>query len=406
MPFNTALSGLNGASTDLEVISNNVANSNTSGFKRSRADFSDVYAVTNTGLGPDPVGQGTRTNSVTQQFSQGAVNFTENNLDLAISGPGFFRLNDGGSIGYTRSGAFGTDREGYLVNADAQRLTGYQADPLGNLTGAIDDLKVDFADLSPRATTEIELGVNLDAASIVPAAFDVSDPLTYNHTTATTVYDSLGNAHTGSLYFRKEADNTWRSYAFVNGTEVSPAGGDAITFNTDGSLATINGAAGSSATTTTFNPGGGAADMTLTLELGAITQYGADFGVSALAQDGFTTGRINDVDVDDTGNLYARFSNGQSKVLGQVVVSNFANPQGLSQVGNTAWAESFTSGAALTGAPGSTNLGLVQSGALEDSNVDITRELVDMIKAQRNFQANAQVISTADTITQTIINIR
>lgn len=406
MPFDVALSGLNGASADLEVISNNIANSNTVGFKESRAEFADVYAVNNAGLASDPIGQGTKLASVAQQFSQGSITFTENNLDLAISGKGFFRLNDDGATVFTRAGAFGVDEEGYLVNPIRQRLTGYTADATGNLTGQIDDLRINSADLQPRASTAIDLGLNVDAGATVPPAFDITDPGTYNDSTAVTVYDSLGVDHVATMYFRKAADNAWETFLSVDGVEVSNPGGDTITFNSDGSLNQVNGGAGTTTTSTTFNPGGGSAPMTLTLDLASITQYGAEFGVNALEQDGFPTRRLNDISIDDVGVVFARYSNGQSKVLGQIVLSSFANPQGLRQLGDTNWAETFGSGAALTGVPGSTNIGLIQSGAIEESNVDITQELVEMIKAQRNFQANAQVISTADTITQTIINIR
>ncbi|MGH8612062.1 MAG: flagellar hook protein FlgE [Gammaproteobacteria bacterium] len=403
MPFDIALSGLNAASADLETISNNVANSATHGFKKSRAEFADVYATQSS----NAIGRGVRLAAVTQQFGQGNLSITENPLDLAISGDGFFRLNDNGSTVYSRAGAFGVDRDGFIVNTQQQRLTGFIADAQGNLTGATGDLRVDTADLPPRVTTAIDVGANLDASQTVPAnPFNANDPLSYNHSTSTTVYDSLGSSHIATMYYSKSASNQWQSYLFVDGNEVNQPGGDALAFANDGSLFQINGGAGTTTTSISFNPGTGAAPMTLTMDYADLTQYGSPFGVNALSQDGFTIGRLSDVGVDDSGMLSGRYSNGQTRVLGQVVLSNFANSQGLRRLGDTNWAETFSSGAALTGAPGSGDLGLVQSGALEEANVDLTEELVNMITAQRNFQANAQVISTADQITQTIINIR
>lgn len=406
MPFDVALSGLNAASADLDVVANNIANSNTTGYKKSSAEFADVYAATQTGLAQNAIGRGVRLASVNQEFSQGDITFTENNMDLAVNGKGFFRLNEGGSVVYSRAGAFGVDRDGNIVNASNQRLTGYQADSSGNLTGALGDLVVDFADFPPQATSTVTLSANLDASEPVPGAFNVTDPTTFNHSTSTTVYDSLGTSHVSTMYYRKDSPNIWETFLYVDGAEVNIPGGDQLEFNNDGSLFQINGAAGNTTTSAVYNPGGGAAPMTVSADYTDLTQYGSQFGISALTQDGFPTGRLNDLDIDDSGVLFARFSNGMSSTLGQVVLSNFANPQGLQALGNTSWAETFTSGAALTGAPGSTNLGLIQAGAKEESNVDLTQELVGMITAQRNFQANAQVISTADTITQTIINIR
>ncbi len=403
MPFDIALSGLNAASADLETISNNIANSSTHGFKKSRAEFADVYAsATN-----NAIGRGVRLAAVTQQFGQGSLSITENPLDLGISGDGFFRLNDNGSTVYSRAGAFGVDRDGFIVNTQQQRLTGFLADTQGTLTGAIGDLRVDTADLPPRVTTLIDVGANLDASQTVPVnPFNVNDPLSYNHSTSTTIYDSLGSAHIATMYYSKSASNQWQARLFVDGSEVNQPGGDALAFANDGSLFQINGGAGTTTTSISFNPGTGAAAMTLTMDYADLTQYGSPFGVNALSQDGFAIGRLSDVGVDELGMLSARYSNGQTRVLGQVVLSNFANPQGLRQLGDTNWAETFSSGAALTAAQGSGDLGLVQSGALEQANVDLTEELVNMITAQRNFQANAQVISTADQITQTIINIR
>jgi flagellar hook protein FlgE len=400
MPFDIALSGLNAAQTDLDVIANNIANSNTNGFKSSRAEFADVYAVSQIGTANNATGKGVRVASVSTQHSQGDINFTENNLDLAVSGKGFFRLDTQGSIAYSRAGAFQVDKDGFVVNSTGAQLTGFQADTSGNLTGAIGSLQLEFADSNPQATATLNLGANLDALETVPAAFNVTDPSTYNHSTSTTVFDSLGASHIASMFFRKDGVNAWESFTYVDGAEVNPAGGNALAFNSSGG---ISGA--SSFNTVSFNPGSGAANMTINFDFANLTQFGGSFGISELSQDGFSTGLLNGVDFDESGVLFARYSNGRTTTLGQVALANFANNQGLQENGDSTYTESFASGAAIVAAPGSTNLGLIQSGALEQSNVDLTKELVDLITAQRTFQANAKVITTAGDVTQTIINI-
>ncbi len=404
MPFSTALSGLNASQRDLDVVANNIANSNTVGFKKSRAEFADVYAVAQSGTSADATGKGVRVAAVTQDFSQGDIDFTNNNLDLSISGSGFFRMSDGGTLLYSRAGAFSLDKDGYLVNNSNQRLTGFQADTAGNITAALGDLQVSFADATPQATALADLDLNLDAAEAVPAAFDVTDPTTYNHSAATTVYDSLGTSHIATMYFRKDNVNDWEMFTYIDGNLAS-GGADDLTFDNLGGIATVNGGAATTLTLPAYNPGTGAANLTIDLDLADVTQFGGGFGISALTQDGFPVGRLSAIDVDETGVVLARYTNGRSAAMGQVALSNFANVQGLRPEGDNGYSETFSSGVATTAAPGSTNLGLVQAGALEQSNVDLTQELVNMITAQRTFQANAQVISTAEEITQEVINI-
>ena len=416
MPFRTALSGLNAASSELRVIGNNIANASTTGFKKSRMEFSDIYASSNLGAASNTIGSGVRIAAIDQQFSQGNVSFTDNNLDIAISGQGFFRLNDGGVNAYTRNGTFGVDRNGYIVNSQDQRLTGYLADNAGNITGALGDIQLNTAVIAPNASTNVGLGLNLDASvtginsGLVP--FDPTDASTYHDSTSLTVYDSLGASHLATMYYRKTTNpNEWETYLYIDGNQVPGAqanNSDLLQFNGLGALTDINGVPvpPSNYTTAAYNPLNGAANMILTMDYSAASQYGGGFNVNSLTQDGYGTGRLSGIDIDDTGVILARFTNGQSRTLAQVALANFSNVQGLQQLGDTAWAETFESGAALVGAPGTSSLGLVQSGALEGSNVDLTEQLVGMITAQRNFQANAQVISTADAITQSIINIR
>ena len=403
MPFRIALSGLNAASADLRIIGNNVSNASTTGFKKSRAEFSDVFATSNLGVTSNAIGTGVRISSVSQQFTQGNVGFTDNNLDLAISGQGFLIMNDNGTNAYTRAGELGVDRNGFVVNNQQQQLTIFQADGTGNITGATGPLKLDRSDIAPAATTNIDVQANLDASATPPtAAFTPTDASSYNNSTSLTVFDSLGSPHLNTMYFRKTSPNNWDVFQYVDGNQVNtgaPAG-ETLTLDSTGAIT------GGSPTSMTFTPAGGAAAMTVGVDYKNTSQFGSPFSVNALTQDGFATGRLSGIDISDTGVITSRFTNGQSRTLGQVAIATFNNSQGLRQLGDTSWAETFDSGAPLVGAPGSGSAGLIQSGALEGSNVDLTEQLVNMITAQRNFQANAQVITTADTITQTIINIR
>ncbi len=403
MTFEIALTGINAASAQLEVISHNIANNATNGFKRSRAEFADVYALTATGTS---TGSGVRVSQINQEFGQGDLKFTNNNMDLSIAGEGFFRMDDHGTINYSRAGTFGLNNEGFIVNSSGHHLTGYVADDDNNITSTLGNLKVSNADLPPKATNSISMGLNLDSKAEATPAFDVNDANSYNFSTSTTTYDSLGSAHETTTYFHKDGPNEWSAYTFSGGTEISQAGGDKLVFTSDGLLDTVNGGASKSITTIPFSPSPDASEQTITIDISDTNQFDNPFGVNKIAQNGFSTGRLQDIEIDSSGIVYGRYSNRESKALGQVAMTNFANPQGLRPVGDSAWAETFSSGSAATGTPGSASLGLLQAGSLEESNVDITEELVAMIGAQRSFQANAQVISTADTLTQTIINIR
>jgi len=406
MTFRIALSGLNAASADLGVTANNIANANTTGFKGSRAQFADFFPQSATGSSSNAIGAGVRLQKVAQQFSQGSVNFTNNNLDLALSGEGFFTLSDNGSTVYSRAGAFGTDRNGFVVNANNQRLQVYPPVSGGTAfdTANLSDLQLSTADNPPSATTSIETGVNLPANASVPATatFDANDPTSYNHTTSVTIYDSLGAPHTANLYFAKAATaNDWNLNVQVDGVAAGPA--TTLSYSDSGQLlAPAGGSITLPAVTTTT----GSAPLNLTLELNGSTQYGERFGVNSLRQDGYATGRLTGVEVTEEGIVQARFTNGQATPLGQVALANFANTQGLQQLGDSTWGETFASGPVIRGQAGTTDFGQIQSGALEASNVDLTEQLVNMITAQRNFQANAQMISTSDQVTQTIINIR
>ena len=403
MSFRVAISGLKAASGDLGVIANNVSNATTNGFKKSRAEFSDVFAVTDLGSSTSTPGSGVRLAAITQQFTQGNITFTDNNLDLAISGRGFFVVDDAGSQVYSRAGSFGVDRNGFLSNSQGKQLIAFAADSSGNITGAASPIQINTSTLPPQATTSMNVNLNLDAAETQPAiAFDPNNPASFSHSTSTNIIDTLGNSHLASLYFRKTAvANQWEAYTQVNGATVS--GPDTLQFSTGGILTAP---AGGTLTVPAFTPTGGGGAINMTINIADTTQFGSPFSVNALSQDGFATGRLSGLDIGPDGIIFARFTNGQSRVEGQLALADFANPQGLSPLSETTWGETFSSGPVVVGSPGTSSLGLIQSGALEDSNVEISEELVNMIIAQRSFQANAEVISTTDAVTQSIINLR
>lgn len=406
MSFPIALSGLNAASADLGVTANNIANANTTGFKSGRAEFGDVFGATAFGLSRNATGQGVRLMQIAQQFKQGNLNYTDNTLDLAINGEGFFTVKDAKGLAYTRAGAFGADREGFVVNSANQRLQVYAplANGLGFNTASVQDLQIATGESAPKASSSLDVQANLPAADTMPTTtpFDPDDPTSYNRTTSVTVYDSLGASHTANLYFVKSATaNNWEMNVTVDGAAAGAA--TPLVFSDSGVLTSPSGGSVSLSALTLSN---GAAPLNVTLDLGDTTQYGESFSVSRLTQDGYTTGRLTGLEVTAEGVVQGRYSNGQAIALGQVAMASFANPQGLQKLGGNAFAETFTSGQPVRGAAGSGSLGNIQAGALESSNVDLTAQLVNMITAQRNFQANAQMIQTSDQITQTIINIR
>lgn len=537
MSFQQGLSGLNASAKQLDTIGNNVANSSTVGFKQSQTQFSDLYAVSLAGSGSTQVGTGVKVAAVAQMFTQGNITNTNNSMDTAISGQGFFRMMDQtGSILYSRNGQFQVDKNGFIVNNQGHNVTGYLPNAAGVISTALPaPLQVSATDLIPKQTSNLAaggvpvgVGLNLDSRAIFPAgltqasvlgsaaagltitaatndtltgtvdgtafsvtippgapygsaallasavqtvvnadaalmaagksvtvtadtsgilamtansagpsstmaalggtasaglfggaptltaagtgAFNPLDASTYNNSTSLTVYDSLGTNHIASLYFQKTAPNTWDSYLTVDGVML-PATGAALTTLTFDTLGRLTGPAAApplalgQATSASFTPGGAAA-QTLTLDFAQSSQYGGNFGVNTLTQDGYTSGRLNGFSTSPDGTILGRYSNGQSRALGQMLLANFTNPQGLQSVGNNEWVETSSSGGPLTGTPGSASLGLLQSSAVEDSNVDLTAELVNMITAQRVYQANAQTIKTQDQVLQTMVNLR
>ena len=440
MSFNTAISGLQAASVDLSVTSNNIANVGTTGFKHSRTEFGDLFEISPFGNTPTSVGSGVKVASVNQQFDQGNLQFTDASLDMAISGQGFFITNKtltGTDISYTRAGQFGIDNNGYISNSAGEYVQAFPVDANGNVTSTSLNttipIQLPASTGAPQATTEVEVGVNLDAASIAldPAAFDPTASNTYSHSTSTTVYDSLGASHVLSYYFIHDLPgsvtnaandpNQWAVFTYLDGAEVDIAGGTTVAhlngglpvnqdvgilnFNADGSFNSSTPAALQNTAVALTN---GANPLTVTHDFAnnSTTQYSASFSVSTLDPDGYSTGRLTGLDISEEGLMRATYSNGTFLPLGQIALADFPNSQGLRAIGNASWLETIDSGSVITGAAGTGRFGLIQSGALESSNVDLTQQLVNLITAQRNFQANARSIETSNAITDTIIQLR
>ena len=436
MSFNIGLSGIKAASSDLNITGNNIANAGTVGFKQSRGEFQDLYSASMLGSGSKQIGSGVLLANVAQLFNQGTIDYTENALDLAINGSGFFVTSNNGSISYTRAGYFGTDKAGFVVDNNGYRLQGYTVNANGDLqNGVVGDLSISTANQAPRATTEVLQTLNLNSTNTTPVntPFDPADPTTYNSSTSVNIYDAQGNAHVMTQYFVKDSANNWTMNVLVDGRNPSdPASTEpyavAVPFDDSGNLGTL--VPGTPTTGAGFtvadnvltmsdwvpaqSDGGtppvwsanGAAASPIDLDMRGSTQYSSAFAVNSVEQDGYTTGQLSGLEIDAEGNVFARYTNGQSNIQGQVVLANFANPQGLTPVGKTSWVQSSESGEPVIGTPRSGTLGALQSGALEASNVDISTELVDLIVAQRNYQANAKTIETESAITQTIINLR
>jgi len=562
MSFNIGLSGMRAASKDLNVTGNNIANAGTVGFKQSRAEFSDVYAAS-MGAGKNPVGSGVLLSNISQQFNQGNISYTQNALDLAINGNGFFQVSNNGAVSYTRAGYFGTDREGFLVDNFGYKLQGFPVDGSGNLqNGVVGDLQIQATNQAPQATSEINTAFNLNSTQKTPAtwqaeydadvvqqlrasslapsaftpgdldidealawqasldsstgfynqelktaydaikpdpatftdvndvvdnvrylaaiqsaiptalaqadaavlenkdavasanantaaaaasnAFNPADPTTYNSSTSLNIYDSQGNAHVMTQYFVKTGANSWDIQVLIDGRNPADPSGTqpyvlGLAFDSSGALqsvsgdeaaglfsidattkkVTLNSASGNpltggwvpaisnGATPAIWSHNGALANQDgIVLDFSKSSQFASAFAVNSVAQDGYTTGELAGLEIDDTGVIFARYTNGQSKVQGQIILANFANVQGLTPVGKTQWVQSFESGEPVVGTPMSGTLGALQAGALEDSNVELSDQLVNLIVAQRNYQANAKTIETESAITQTIINLR
>lgn len=507
MSFQQGLSGLNGAAKSLDIIGNNIANASTVGFKGSAAQFADVYANALNGAGGTQAGIGVKVAAIAQQFNQGNIEASGNPLDIAINGAGFFRIEQAGVVQYSRNGQFSLDKQGFIVNAQGAKLTGYGLGPNGQLAaGTPVPIQIDTADQPPKVTSTIWSEIQLDSRTQPPTnkPFNPADPTTYNKTSPVATYDTLGNPHTLSLYYVKTEAGQWDVYTSVDGSEKTALEAAGVTLTDQGVLtargawnsadaggkaaalaaygataaeavrvaavaadptmtAEEQAALASAAATAAAVPGatpeqvnaailkalkmdakplgtlkfdsngalnmatsgtgpgfngkfstslpvvpstGAELEIPITLDFAKSTQYGNATSEKRLEQDGYKPGALQRFTTGADGTIIGQYSNGQTKPLGQVVLANFKNPNGLEPLGNNAWAESPNSGTALVGTAGTGGMGVLQSGATEASSVDLTAELVNMITAQRVYQANAQTIKTQDSVLQTLVNLR
>jgi flagellar hook protein FlgE len=427
MSFQQGVSGLTASARNLEVIGNNVANASTVGAKVARAEFADVYARAVSG-GASSIGLGVSQTAVTQQFSQGSFRTTDGPLDMAINGGGFFQLKDlSGNNQYTRNGQFKVDRDGFITNVQGARLLGYPANDQGVLVpGQAQPLILPTAGIKPSVTGTVTLELNLDARATTtfdPAAspvIDFNDAKTYNNATSVNVYDTKGQEVSLTYFFQKSAADTWNVYAAANGTPVNPDGNgvaqpiSTINFPSDG-RAPINPSdptlpldlvAFDVPATSNFQGAVTEPIPGVELDMSTLTQYGAIFGVTNVTQDGFPPGQLNAIKIQPNGIVLATYSSGQSTPIGQVELATFRNVQGLQPLGGNVWGATYESGDPVPGTPGAGNLGVLQSGVVEESNIDLTAELVNMMVAQRIYQANAQTIKTQDSVLQTLVNLR
>lgn len=461
MSFNIALSGLNAAQKDLDVTSNNIANVNTTGFKESRAEFVDVYAASLLASGKTKVGDGVLTTEVAQQFQQGSIKFTSNALDLAITGNGFYATVptlDSLETSYTRAGEFKLNDSNFVVNSAGEHLLGFPVNVDGTSSSVslstAEPIRIPTSSGAPQKTSEVDIRMNLPAGDSyitdAPGNFDPTEPSTYNHSTSVTIFDSLGDSHVMTYYFIKEEPvtkpNQWAVFAGVDGNPINlvdPAGGGTNPKGGDvsGSLSTLvpagvvgatlkfdssgdfksqipsvaNGGIVTAAFGSTILSNGADDTQTVAIDFNLDvagpnanepTQFASNFEVTSLEQDGLAVGRLTGIDIGTDGLIRATYSNGTSEPLSRIALVNFANEQGLRQIGNSAWKESIDSGEALAGEAGSGTFGTINSSALEQSNVNLTSELIDLISAQRNFQANSRALEIDNQLNQTILQIR
>lgn len=462
MSFNIALSGLNAAQKDLDVTSNNIANVNTIGFKESRAEFVDVYASSLLSGGKTKAGDGVLTSEVAQQFSQGSIQFTQNSLDLAVTGAGFFATVPGlDSLekSYTRAGQFKLNADNFVVSSGGGHLLGFPVNDDGSSSSVslstASPIRIPTASGAPQHSTEVDIRMNLPAGGQyitgAPLNFDATDPLTFNHSTSVTIFDSLGDSHVMTYYFVKDnpsdvtgpplvagKPNEWIMFTAVDGNTVDladPAGnaatdgrvtaggliGGRLEFNSSGDFIAIDPATGfttialANATGSPILINGADDTQTITIDFNLDTagpnpneptQFASNFEVTSLSQNGLAVGRLTGIDIGSDGLIRATYSNGTSQPLSRIALVNFSNEQGLTQIGATSWRESLSSGSALAGEAGSGTFGSINSKALEQANVNLTTELIDLISAQRNFQANSRALEVDNQLNQTILQIR
>lgn len=393
--FNIGLSGLKTTQKALEITSHNIANSGTAGFKSGSAEFASVYNGGQRG--------GVDVSDIKENFTrEGGVVNTGSALDLAITGKGFFVVAENGRMAYTQAGRFDLDKDQNIVNTSGNRLQGYGIDANGNLVpGVLTDLKIEAANIPAQASTEVAFSLNLSSASDVkPAAdFDPAVGNSYNYSQSSEIFDSLGNSHTLTQYFVHTGPNTWQAHYFVDGADLATPTN--MTFDANGQLTAP---AAPATVALTYTPTTGAAVMDFGINLTKSTQFGSGFNIYKNDANGYTAGEFAGIAIAETGEVFATFTNGETKLQGQVVLANFANINGLETGNKTVWYATNESGAALYGTPDAGSFGALLSGAYVGSNVDISEQLVDLMAFQQNYQANAKTISTADQMMQVLFN--
>lgn len=437
--FNIGLSGLKSTQTGLEVTSNNIANSGTAGYKNNTAEFAAVYNGSQRG--------GVKVANVKEDFvTGGEIVRTGNALDIAIDGQGFFAISENGRTAYTQAGQFQLDNDLSIVNANGGKLQGFGVSQVDGgdptiVPGVLTDLKIEASNIEAQASTNINFNGNLSSSSDViayptaPAVFDPKDGSQYNFSQSTEVFDSLGNSHVMTQYFNHTGSNEWQAMFFLDGkpltqaqlsalgatTDSKPiddgAGGSinagtiTLNFDTDGQMVPFSGdlTAVDLEVPITSTPGNaeitsGAAALNIALKFDGTTQFGSSFSVNENDANGYTSGAFSGVKVEDDGRVFATFTNGESKLQGQVVLASFANVDGLEQGSNTVWYQTEESGSALYGEPESGSLGKLLSGSFMGSNVDISEQLVGLMSFQQNYQANAKTISSADEMMQILFS--
>ena len=412
MGFQQGLTGLNAASKNLDVIGHNIANSGTVGFKASRTEFANMVASAMGMAQGNNNGIGVQVDAIAQQFTQGGITLTGNSLDVAINGNGFFQIQQpDGSMAYSRAGNFKLDKDGNVLTNNNGRLMGYSVDPVSGkaLTGAVKPLNFPLGSpIAAKETTEAKISLNLDAR--VPDATSTTPPTprsTYG--TSITVYDSQGVAHQADLYFVKNGSNNWDVYDKLDDPTATPpvvgAVIGSVTFDANGKL-TSGSPLPITITTAPTNPNDPPTDLNISVDLSDSTQFGTKFAVSETTQNGYTSGQLTGMNIGPDGTITTTYSNGVSRPEGVIALATFRNTQGLADVGNNLWVETASSGQPTVGQPTSGAFGELRAGALEESNVDLTAELVNMMTAQRAYQANAQTIKTQDQVMSTIVNLR
>ncbi|HKR18681.1 MAG TPA: flagellar hook protein FlgE [Stellaceae bacterium] len=416
MSLNTELMGINAAQTSIDTIGNNIANMNTEGFKGSKMEFADLIGTSLEGTSGNTLtpGQGVVASNLSQLFTEGTISQTGNPLDLAINGQGFFQMQTDQGIEYTRAGSFQVNTNGFVIDPAGNKLMGYTTAGSGAALGAVGDLQVSRSTLPATATSTLGLNVTLPTTdTAIAAAFNPSNASTYDESTATTVYDSVGTGYTLTSYFTRVSGSgtpdKWQvdwQLTDSTGKALASGTGPRLTFSSAGALTGATSGAGTTVSVPTAKLPDGASPLNVTYNFSGTTLSSQTFGVNAIANNGNSAGTFTGIQISSTGQIIGQYSNGQSKAFGTIALANFENPQGLTPMTGTFWQATLASGPALLAAPNTQGLGTLQSGALEGSNVDLSTQLVSLIVAQQAFQANAQAINYEQQNIQHLLNIQ